>query len=75
MGEEIVIFTVLYAVLIFTDLVPVYRSKSKKAIFFCTGFFALAFILQVLIIFKVELPRYADLFQTIYDFITGKGGK
>ena len=75
MGEEIIIFSILYTVLIFTDLVPVYRSKSKKAIFFCTGFFALAFILQFMIIFRVELPRYADLFQTFYDFITGKGGK
>ncbi len=75
MGEEVIIFSALYAVLIFTDLVPVYQTKKKKAIFFCTALFVIAIVLQFLIIFQVELPRYADLFEFILNSITGKRGE
>jgi hypothetical protein len=56
-------------------LAPVYRSKNKKAILLCTGFFSLALVLQLLIIFRVELPRYADIFLSIFNYITGKQGE
>ncbi|MPM76947.1 hypothetical protein SDC9_123946 [bioreactor metagenome] len=71
---KIIIFLMLYAVLIFTDLVPIYKAKEKKTILICTGFIALAFVLQFLIIFDVHLPRYADLLEGVLKNITGYSG-
>ena len=75
MLEEAVIFLILYAVLVFTDLVPVYKAKNKKAVIFCTSVFAIAFVLQFLIIFGVQLPRYADVIEGIFKSITGYQGE
>lgn len=71
MFEEIIIFLMLYAILIFTDLVPVFMQNNTKTIIFCTSIFVIAFILQFLIIFNVPLPRYADIFESIVKIITG----
>lgn len=75
MLEEAIIFLILYAVLVFTDLVPVCKAKNKKAIIFCFSVFTIAFILQFLIIFNVELPRYADVLEGILKGITGYSGE
>lgn len=75
MLEEAIIFLILYAILIFTDLVPVYKENNKKTIIFCTSVFIIAFVLQFLIVFGVELPRYADLFEIIVKSIAGLSGR
>jgi len=75
MLKELLIFLVLYAVLVFTDLVPVYQAKQKKTIIFCTGIFIIAFALQILITFNVELPRYADVLEGILKHATGYPGE
>jgi putative effector of murein hydrolase len=75
MLEEVIIFLILYTVLVFTDLVPVYKAKKKKTIIFCTGVFAIALVLQFLLILNVPLPRYADLFELVVKGITGIGVK
>ena len=74
MLAESVIFMILYTVFVFKDLVPVYKAKNKKTIIFCTGVFAVAFVLQFLIIFNVKLPKYADLFEAVVKVIIGSSG-
>ena len=71
MLAELIIFLILYAVLVFTDLVPVYKAKNKKTILLCTGIFAIAFVFQVLIIFNVDLPRHTKYMEIIVEYITG----
>jgi len=76
MLAEAVIFLILYAVLVLTDLVPVYKAKNNKTIILCTSGYVIAFVLQFLIIFSVQLPRYADILEGILKSITGySGGK
>jgi hypothetical protein len=74
MLTEIIAFLLLYAALFFTDLVPVYKAKKKKEIIVCTGIFAIACLLQFLIIFNVKLPRYADLMESLLKSMTGYSG-
>ena len=71
MLTEMVVFLLLYAALAFNDLVPVYQANDKKAVITCTAIFALAFVLQLLIILGVELPRYADLLEGALKAVTG----
>ena len=75
MFAESVIFVMLYTILILTDLVPVYKSKQKKAIIFCTGVFLVAFVLQFLVIFDVKLPRYAEIIEGIVKSVVGPMGE
>lgn len=75
MLSELLIFLALYAVLGFTDLVPVFKAKDKKALIFGVGVFAIAFVLQILIIFDVQLPRYADVISGIIKITTGYQGE
>ena len=63
MLEEVIIFLLLYAVLVFTDIVPVFKEKKIKSIIICTSIFTIAFVLQFLIIFGVKLPRYGDVIE------------
>jgi uncharacterized membrane protein YesL len=74
MLTEIFAFLSLYLVLIFTDLVPVYKSDKKMEIIFCTSIFAIAFVLQFLFVFNVKLPSYADLAENILKSIAGYSG-
>ncbi len=68
---ELIIFLVLYAALAFTDLVPVYKARDKKAAIICTCIFVAAFVFQVLIIFDVDLPRHTKYMEIIVKFVTG----
>lgn len=75
MLEEAIIFLILYAVLVFTDLVPVYKAKNKKTIIVCTSGFVIAFALQFLIIFDIQLPRYGEVLEGILRGVTGYSGE
>ena len=75
MFAEIVIFLILYAVLVLTDLVPVYKEKQKKVTIFCTGIFLVAFVLQFLVIFDVKLPRYSTLIEDVVKSVVGHLGE
>jgi hypothetical protein len=70
---EIIAFLSLYLLLVFTDLVPVYKGKGKKGIILCTGVFAVAFAFQILIICDVKIPRYADIMEGLLKIMTGHG--
>jgi hypothetical protein len=64
MLEEVVIFLILYAVLVFTDLVPLFKAK-KKAVVFSTSVIVIALILQYLTIFGVELPKFTEITEAV----------
>lgn len=70
---EIVIFAITYAVIVITDLVPVYREKKRKTVIFCTVFFAFALLLQILVSAGVELPSPVPLIESAVRGITGMG--
>jgi len=73
--EEAIIFLLLYAFLVFTDLVPVYKNKNKKIIIICTSIFVFAFVLQFLIILDVQLPKYADWMEAVVKIVGYPGVK
>ena len=49
-------------------------ARKKKEIIVFTGIFAIACVLQFLIIFNVKLPRYADLMESLLKSMTGYSG-
>jgi hypothetical protein len=68
-----IFYIFLYAGLVFTDLVPVYRDKEKKAAVFCTVVFALAFVLQAMQVFGVEFPSPSEPLIKFINGIMGTG--
>ncbi len=57
---------VLYAVLIFYDLIPLLRRKDKKSICFSIPIYAITMILSALMATDVKLP---DISKTIDSVI------
>lgn len=69
---EALFYTMTYAVLIVTDLIPVYREKNKTAVVFCTIVFASAFLLQMLVAAGVQLPSPTAIITNMVEGVFGK---
>ncbi len=67
--DGMLIYAVLYAVLIFFDLIPAIKKKDKKSLYFSIPVYLLTLGINVMIALGVNIPRFHEPIKQIINSV------